>query len=678
MSGELARAVLLASLVLTVGLVVAAAGGSPVRAGVSPSDLSTASAPATSIAPPRAGTPAATMDLTSPGVTPAAVSLAWTEADVFLFSSYAVAYAANASGPWTTAQTISTETTLSTAIDGLSPGATYYWMVTASGSLGATESSNVLAVTQPPVAALTSPQNTSTSVELNWTNNATYGGLVGFVSYALVESENGSPPAVIATYTNAATRSATVPDLAAGTSYSFSLNTTDCAGGCGTDTATLSVTQSNTITVGTAFPLAVTVGAARSVVDVGQLDAFTCTAAGGQSPFTYAWQIGNATPAAGNKTLSTSFGATGVVVVSCEVTDRTSSRATASVSVTVNPSPTVVVAANRTAADAGESIAFSCAATPGTAPLVVGWLFGDGTTAASANATHAYAAAGRYAATCSATDFVGVTAVASIAVNVSATLVASASATALAVAPATDITFTGTATNGSGTYANYTWSFGDSTGGTGASVAHAYAAPGNFTVEFRVSDSNGITASSSLTVHVTAIVVHVAAFSTSVTSGHSVTFNASAVGGAGGPYNFTWNFGDGAIGYGALVSHTYASAGTYSPTLTVTDRLGAATNVTLTSVAVSAPPSAYAWVTAGVVVLLALLVGAIVAAVVLTRRRREESASTHEAMARYVPPTDPSATVSGRKICPRCGVANLPIRRTCAHCGADLPRNPRA
>ncbi len=34
---------------------------------------------------------------------------------------------------------------------------------------------------------------------------------------------------------------------------------------------------------------------------------------------------------------------------------------------------------------------------------------------------------------------------------------------------------------------------------------------------------------------------------------------------------FDWDFGDGSIGGGVVTGHTYASAGTYVATLTVTD-----------------------------------------------------------------------------------------------------------
>src|SRR6266516_992413 len=57
---------------------------------------------------------------------------------------------------------------------------------------------------------------------------------------------------------------------------------------------------------------------------------------------------------------------------------------------------------------------------------------------------------------------------------------------------------------------------------------------------------------------------------TSPASGQSVSFSAVPVGGVS-PYSYSWTFGDGATGTGQSLSHTYASAGTYTVTLSVKD-----------------------------------------------------------------------------------------------------------
>jgi PKD repeat protein len=53
--------------------------------------------------------------------------------------------------------------------------------------------------------------------------------------------------------------------------------------------------------------------------------------------------------------------------------------------------------------------------------------------------------------------------------------------------------------------------------------------------------------------------------------------------------SYSWDFGDSSTGTGASTSHTYASAGTYSVGLTVTDNSGAS-NTATKSVTVTAPP----------------------------------------------------------------------------------------
>src|SRR5439155_8839538 len=86
----------------------------------------------------------------------------------------------------------------------------------------------------------------------------------------------------------------------------------------------------------------------------------------------------------------------------------------------------------------------------------------------------------------------------------------------------------------------------------------------------------------------------------------STTGNQSPVANSGGPYSgviaqnlpfngngsfdpdgtisgYAWNFGDGGTGSGVSPTHTYASAGTYTVTLVVTDNLGAQTTATTTT-----------------------------------------------------------------------------------------------
>ncbi len=86
----------------------------------------------------------------------------------------------------------------------------------------------------------------------------------------------------------------------------------------------------------------------------------------------------------------------------------------------------------------------------------------------------------------------------------------------------------------------------------------------------------------------------VASFTYSV-SGLTVNFDASASHDPDGTIvSYAWDFGDGSTGSGKTVSHTYASAGSYTVTLTVKDNNGAtsaATNSITISLSADNPPS---------------------------------------------------------------------------------------
>ncbi|HET8528173.1 MAG TPA: PKD domain-containing protein [Gaiellaceae bacterium] len=135
-----------------------------------------------------------------------------------------------------------------------------------------------------------------------------------------------------------------------------------------------------------------------------------------------------------------------------------------------------------------------------------------------------------------------------------------------------------------GTIASYAWDFGDGSSGSGVSPSHAYVAGGTYTVTLTVTDDASATGSTSRSVLVSTLPpvnrAPTASFTTS-TGGLSVAFDA---GGSRDPdgsvASYAWDFGDGAGGSGATVTHTYGGGGTYDARLTVTDDGGATGSVT--------------------------------------------------------------------------------------------------
>lgn len=122
----------------------------------------------------------------------------------------------------------------------------------------------------------------------------------------------------------------------------------------------------------------------------------------------------------------------------------------------------------------------------------------------------------------------------------------------------------------------YDWDFGDGATATGANPTHAYADEGLYTVALTVTDNDGLTNTATTLADIT------------------VSSNSPPVADPGGPYTggagvavtldgtnssdtdgtvvlYSWDFGDGDWGVGPTLDHTYASAGLYTVTLTVTD-----------------------------------------------------------------------------------------------------------
>jgi PKD domain len=624
--------------------------------------------------------PAASAVLTSAGQSPAAIGLSWTDATTGTFTNYTILEASQMSGwGYSSVGVITAAGTTSFVVSGLSPATVYDWQVRenyqtcellfcSSGS----DLTNVLNLTQPSIAYLNTTGVTSTSATLNWTNNATYGSLISFGSYSVWEGANGGTASQVASITNISRTSYTA-SLTAGDGYSFFIKTSDCTAACGGSDPVLSVTQSNPITLGTPETLSVSVFAEHTEIDLGQSDFFTCTPNGGESPFAYAWDFGNGTYVSGNASESVDLGATGFLTVYCKITDSEPSTAVNSQTVEVNPALEVTIELNRSAADAGQVVGFDCTTHNGTTPYTVTWEFGDGGTSSMNDTSHSYSSRGNYAPSCIVYDAVGMEEAPSVPLVVSPRLDVVATSSSAAAAPGTTLTFTADPTNGSGTYTNYSWTFGSGAPVTGSEVHHAYSSAQEASATVQVIDSNGGLASGSVEITVSPIVLKASATASSVTSGGTVTFRANASGGAGGPYNYTWSFGDGHLGYGATVTHAYSATGRDTPTVEVRDRLNATNSTALRVITVSAGPlglSWIAWATIGIVV----AVVAILAVVLVGRRRRAEALELQKSAPPYVPPTDPKRTIFGSKLCAFCGVTNLPVRTTCRHCGKPLPR----
>ncbi|MFC1966381.1 PKD domain-containing protein [Chloroflexota bacterium] len=148
----------------------------------------------------------------------------------------------------------------------------------------------------------------------------------------------------------------------------------------------------------------------------------------------------------------------------------------------------------------------------------------------------------------------------------------------------------------SGVKLTYDWEFGDGTTGSGVIVSHTYQEAGTYSVTLIVTDKFDVTSlPTSQDVPVPCESVNnppVASFTYDCLDLTCDFDGSGSYDPDGDVAKWEWEFGDGSIDSGVIVSHAYQEAGTYSVTLTVTDNEGA-TDTDTQEVTVGSPPSRY-------------------------------------------------------------------------------------
>ena len=220
------------------------------------------------------------------------------------------------------------------------------------------------------------------------------------------------------------------------------------------------------------------------------------------------------------------------------------------------------------------------------------WVFGDGNVGSGSKVTHIYDSIGfytQYTARLTVTDNRGAnsSAVQQIFVNQSDLRpVASFNATVQNGVAPLDVRFDASSSSDADGYlTEYLWDFGDGFSGVGLRPKHRYQAVGTFQASLTVKDNSE--ASSTINREIVVLPGNSspqAVFTFLPMGGETdspVDFDASASFDADGLItHYTWDFGDGLIGFGISPAHEFKQAGTYRVTLVTHDNSGAVGSIT--------------------------------------------------------------------------------------------------
>jgi PKD repeat protein len=375
--------------------------------------------------------------------------------------------------------------------------------------------------------------------------------------------------------------------------YTVSLAVTGSDGVSNTATATLQVVQSGP----TAVINAPTSGEVNQVILFDGSGSSNSTG----SIVSYDWSFGDGTTGTGAR-IRHQYAKAGQYTVSLTVTASNGATATATQTIQIQAPqqpPAAVISAPDTGVVNQPLTIDGSQSTANVGQITkYEWNFGDGTTATGAKVVHTYTQVGSFTISLTVTNSSGLTATATHAIQIEAqplTAVITAPSTAVANQPIT-LRATGSSA-GVGQITGYDWNFGDGTTAKGEAVVHTFTQAGSYNVTLTITGNYGGSATATQVVQVeeqplTAVI----SAPTTGQANQAITFRATGSSASVGQITkYEWNFGDGTTASGAAVVHSYAQAGNYTVTLTITGNYGGTATTTQTiqiAAAPSVPPTA--------------------------------------------------------------------------------------
>ena len=226
------------------------------------------------------------------------------------------------------------------------------------------------------------------------------------------------------------------------------------------------------------------------------------------------------------------------------------------------------------------------------------WDFGDGNSSTQQHPIHSYSSSGTYTVNLTVTDDQGASDSRARNVTVSGS---NQSPVAGFTFTTSDLTanFTDTSTD-DGTITGWDWDFGDGNTSTSQNPSHVYASAGTYTVTLTVTDDQGAQGSTNQDVTVSASNQSPVADFTYDATNLTVDFEDLSTD-DGAIVSWSWDLGDGNSSTVQNPNHTYATGGTYTVELTVSDDQGASSskqrNVTVSGSGNQSPTAAFTFTT---------------------------------------------------------------------------------
>jgi len=297
----------------------------------------------------------------------------------------------------------------------------------------------------------------------------------------------------------------------------------------------------------------------------------------------YHWDFGDGGEAYG-KEVAHEFMDNGTYQVTLMVTDREGLHNASTILVEIVDRAPMALFSCPTSAEEGTMVQFTDLSTSYPDQIVKWeWEFGDGTREiveeGDPNVTHVYMQHGEsYQVNLTVYDDDGTSDDHSLSIEIN-DLAPTAGLEASDTTPSEGdlVTFTSTSTSYPDEILNWTWDFGDGETGYGQQVSHIYMSDvgSPFTVILTVMDEDGSTDEAQMDIDVLDIPPS-ASFQFSPGNpfeGEQVQFTDTST--THHPLvNWTWDFGDGEMGYGQQTGHVYESDGVYMVNMTTTDSDG--------------------------------------------------------------------------------------------------------